>query len=150
MATKAKVIEKKSAEPSKPEGRYHYAVGRRKTAIAQIRLYEVEDGKPVAHIVNGKPIAIYFPTPGQSVAIASLQVTGLEGKFVMSASVRGGGVSAQAEAIRLGVSRALLLHDETLRTMLRAHGMLTRDSRSVERKKPGLKKARRAPQWSKR
>jgi ribosomal protein S9 len=63
MATKSKVIEKKSTEPSKPEGRYHYAVGRRKTAIAQIRLYEVEDGKPVAHIVNGKPISTYFRFP---------------------------------------------------------------------------------------
>lgn len=150
MATKSKVIEKKSTEPGVPEGRYHYAVGRRKTAIAQVRLYAVEGEKPVAHIVNGKPITAYFPVPGQSVVVASLQTVGLEGKFVMSAVVRGGGVSAQAEAIRLGVSRALLLHDETLRTALRVHGMLTRDSRSVERKKPGLKKARRAPQWSKR
>lgn len=150
MATKSKVIEKKSTKPAKPEGRYHYAVGRRKTAVAQVRLYAIEGDAPVAHFVNGKPIATYFPIHGQSVAVASLQVTGLERRFVMSASVRGGGVSAQAEAIQLGIARALLLHDETLRTLLRVHGMLTRDSRSVERKKPGLKKARRAPQWSKR
>jgi len=150
MATKSKVIEKKSAEPAKPEGHYHYAVGRRKTAVAQIRLYATSEGSSVAHAVNGKSLGVYFPVSGQSVAIASLQVTGLEEKFVMSASVRGGGISAQAEAIRLGIARALLLHDEALRTTLRVHGMLTRDSRSVERKKPGLKKARRAPQWSKR
>jgi small subunit ribosomal protein S9 len=152
MATKSKVIERKprAVEAVKTDDRYHYAVGRRKTAVAQIRLHPVPEGKPVEHVVNGKPIADYFPVPGQSVAVSSLQAVGLDGKFRVSVSVHGGGVSAQAEAIRLGIARALLLHDETLRTMLRVHGLLTRDSRSVERKKPGLKKARRAPQWSKR
>lgn len=152
MVTKSKNAEKKKiVETVKADERYFYAVGRRKTATAQVRLYAIdEEDVPVAHIVNEKPIDTYFPLLGQSVAVASLQAAGLTGKFRVSALVRGGGVSAQAEAIRLGIARALLLHDETLRATLRVHGLLTRDSRSVERKKPGLKKARRAPQWSKR
>ena len=149
MATKSKVIEKKTTA-EKADERYHYAVGRRKTAIAQVRLYPVKEGVSPEHVVNGKGIDTYFSVHGRSVAASSLQHTGLSDAFRMSVSVRGGGVSAQAEAIRLGVARALLLHDETLRATLRVHGLLTRDSRSVERKKPGLKKARRAPQWAKR
>jgi small subunit ribosomal protein S9 len=74
----------------------------------------------------------------------------MQEKFDVSAKVRGGGVSGQAEAIRLGIARALIKFDEELRAVLKANGFLTRDSRKVERKKPGLKKARRSPQWSKR
>lgn len=152
MATKPKVIEKKEKTevPAGKKGRYHYAVGRRKTATAQVRLYPAKENKGEVHTANRKSVEVYFPVSLQSVVIAPLSVTGLSEEFVVSATVRGGGVMAQAEAIRLGVARALLLHDEALRASLRANGFLTRDARSVERKKPGLKKARRAPQWSKR
>jgi len=152
MATKTAIIEKKEkkvpAKASATSGKYLYAVGRRKTAVAQVRLYP--DKGNDKHIVNKKDYTTYFPVALQPVLLAPLTALGLSGDFVISATVKGGGVNAQAEAIRLGVARAILKHDETQRTLLRVHGLLTRDSRSVERKKPGLKKARRAPQWSKR
>jgi len=151
MATKTTIIEKKERKASEspaPKGTYLYAVGRRKTAVAQVRLYP--DKGNDSHVVNRKGYAEYFPVSLQPVLVAPLAALGLSGDFVVSATVKGGGVNAQAEAIRLGVARALLKHDEALRLPLRAEGFLTRDARSVERKKPGLKKARRSPQWSKR
>jgi small subunit ribosomal protein S9 len=144
---------KKTTEAAKKEERYLYAVGRRKTAVAQVRLYPVSPAKDevIAHVVNKKTVAEYFPTDALKTAFfASLQKTGLETAFRISVVVRGGGVNAQAEAVRLGVARALVEHDALLRPALKAAGFLTRDSRAVERKKPGLKKARRAPQWAKR
>ncbi len=150
MATKTAIIEKekKATKSAAPKGTYLYAVGRRKTAVAQVRLYP--DKGNDKHVVNRKEYTEYFPVSLQSTLVAPLSSLGLSGNFVVSATVKGGGVNAQAEAIRLGVARALLKHDEALRLPLRAEGFLTRDSRSVERKKPGLKKARRSPQWSKR
>jgi small subunit ribosomal protein S9 len=144
---------KKTAEKPKAEERYLYAVGRRKTAVAQVRLYPAASGpdEELEHVVNKKAVSVYFPTVAlQTPVFASLQAAGLLGKFRISVVVSGGGTNAQAEAVRLGVARALVKHDELLRPALRAAGFLTRDSRAVERKKPGLKKARRAPQWAKR
>lgn len=146
MATKTET--RKKDEVKMPTGEYLYGVGRRKTASAQVRLYKV--GKDLSHLVNKKPCDVYFPASVREMIAAPLATTGLSDDYVVSATVRGGGTSAQAEAIRLGVARALLKKDESFRAALRAEGYLTRDARAVERKKPGLKKARRSPQWSKR
>lgn len=147
MATKAET-KTKEKKTSSLTGKYFYGVGRRKSATAQVRLYAL--GKDSVHTINHKPFTTYLPESHRAVISTPLVTTGLEGEFVISATVRGGGVNAQSEAVRLGVARALLAKDETLRTVLRAQGFLTRDARAVERKKPGLKKARRSPQWSKR
>jgi small subunit ribosomal protein S9 len=127
---------------------YFYAAGKRKTAIARVRLYPKGKGLIT---VNGKPGNEYFSLVTSSGIINSpLKMTGLSKEFDISIKVSGGGVSAQAEAIRHGISRALLHFNDTLRTTLKKAGFLTRDARVKERKKPGLKRARRAPQFSKR
>lgn len=128
--------------------RYVEGIGRRKTAVARVRLYK--DAKQ-GIIVNDKDYNDYFKTDTQrsAVTIALEKVDKKEGVGV-TVRVSGSGLSAQAEAIRHGVSRALLQWDEEIRGKLKRAGFLTRDSRMVERKKPGLKKARRSPQWSKR
>ncbi|MEA3323169.1 MAG: 30S ribosomal protein S9, partial [Patescibacteria group bacterium] len=79
-----------------------------------------------------------------------LKVSGLQDKCAVSVVVRGGGIAGQSDAVKLGIARALIKYDEELRPALKAGGLLTRDARKVERKKPGLRKARRSPQWSKR
>lgn len=152
MATtkKSAIIEKKTEGPKAKLGKYLYGVGRRKTAVAQVRLYSEKENKGAGHSMNRRALEEYFPAVSHATPVSPLQVTGLGEEFQVSATVQGGGVQAQAEAVRLGVARALLKHDESLRATLRANGFLTRDARSVERKKPGLKKARRAPQWAKR
>ncbi len=152
MATtkKSTLVEKKVEGPKKRTGKYLYAVGRRKTAVAQVRLYTEKENAGIGHSMNKKSIEVYFPVSMHPVPVFPLSITGLEETFQISATIRGGGVNAQAEAVRLGVARALLKHDEALRSTLRANHLLTRDARAVERKKPGLKKARRAPQWAKR
>jgi len=129
--------------------RYYYAVGRRKTATAQVRLYEKGKGEI---IINNKDYTEYFPTVElQNTVVAPLELVGLAGKIDVSAIVKGGGIRGQAEAIRHGIARALIkINEEEYRKILRAEGYLTRDPRAKERKKPGLKRARRAPQWSKR
>ena len=126
---------------------YTEAVGRRKTAIARVRLTK-GDGKLV---VNGKTAKDYF-TLQRLVTSAVQPLTDLKinGDFDISAQVRGGGIHAQAEAIRLGIARALAEREPERKKLLRVSGFLTRDSRMVERKKYGLKKARRRPQWAKR
>lgn len=150
-----KTVKKKAAvkavkaEKVAPAERYLYAVGRRKTAVAQVRLYPVS--KAEGAIVNKKPIREYFGTPAlEAQALLPLKTSGLEESFTMTVVVRGGGLHGQADAIKLGIARCLIKHDITLRPTLKVQGFLTRDARAVERKKPGLKKARRAPQWSKR
>ncbi len=150
----APVVEKKVA-PKKvvaTDERYVYAVGRRKTAVAQVRLYPVKKGAEATLIANGgKTIFEYFGTEGLvGNVIAPLKTVGLEADWSVSILVRGGGKHGQSDAAKLGVARALLKHDPLLRTALKVEGYLTRDARSVERKKPGLKKARKSPQWSKR
>ena len=129
--------------------KYFYAVGKRKTAIAQVRIYPTE--KPVEMIINDKKATKYFSIASSSdMAKTPFSIAGFEDKFNTTVKVVGGGINAQMEAIRLGIARALIKFDETSRKALKSNGLLTRDSRVVERKKPGLKKARRAPQWAKR
>ncbi len=144
------MVTKKVVKTEEEDTRYHYAVGRRKTAVALVRLYPTNEEKQ-GHTVNGKTIELYFGTEEQRLSLmAPLKETGLTEKFRLSLIVRGGGKSGQADAVKLGIARALLKYDIALRPTIKAAGYLTRDSRSVERKKPGLKKARRAPQWAKR
>ena len=127
---------------------YFYGTGKRKTAIARVRLY-ADDPGPV--IVNGKPMEEYFNwSPWQTAINEPFAITETNNKFRVVAKVTGGGVNAQAEAIRHGISRALVVFDESLKTPLRRQGLITRDSRIKESKKYGLKRARRAPQYTKR
>ncbi|MCI0533072.1 30S ribosomal protein S9 [bacterium] len=131
----------------KGSGAYTEAVGRRKSSIARVRLRE---GGREEITVNGRDFKAYFPTHELQTITKEAFSRGRAGKFSMSVLVKGGGVRGQAEAIRLGVARALLALDEESRTKLKKAGFLKRDPRVKERKKFGLKKARRAPQWSKR
>lgn len=131
---------------NKTKERYIEAIGRRKTAVARVRL--VKGGGGIT--VGEKKLAEYFPEKRlQDLIKAPLEKLQI-GQYDVSAHVEGGGIHAQAEAIRLGIARALVTTNEDLKKQLRAFGYLTRDARAVERKKYGLKKARRAPQWSKR
>jgi small subunit ribosomal protein S9 len=129
------------------EKKYHEGVGRRKTAVARVRLSKGSGSVTVNELAADK---FFSMKKLLSVAIAPLANLNMVKDFDISAHVKGGGVSAQAEAIRHGVARALVKTDETLKKSLRDLGFLTRDPRMVERKKYGLKKARRAPQWAKR
>ena len=131
----------KSAKP------YYYGTGRRKKSVARVRLYP---GTGVITI-NGRDIDQYFGLETLKLIVNQpFGVTETEGKFDIVANVVGGGISGQAGAIRHGVARALLTVDETYRASLKKAGFLTRDPRMKERKKYGLKAARRAPQFSKR
>lgn len=122
-------------------------LGRRKSATARVRL--VSDAKEL--MVNGQPFSQYFPTfTLQQRVLAPLQLTSQQDAFGITVRVRGGGKRGQADAVRLGVARALLLVNPAWRKQLKDAGMLTRDARVKERKKFGLKRARRAPQFSKR
>jgi small subunit ribosomal protein S9 len=127
---------------------YYYGTGKRKSAIAKVRLYPVESG-PI--LVNGKPMEEYFNwDPWQVTINEPFQVTNTLRRFRVVVRVLGGGVHSQAEAIRHGIARALVAHDETLKPQLRRYGLITRDPRIKESKKYGLKRARRAPQYTKR
>jgi len=149
-ASKGKEEVVKEKKKNSFEGEYFYAVGKRKTAIAQIRIYSTKKAK-IIKIVNEKEMETYFPLKRlQDTILSPFLLCGKENKFDFSVKVNGGGFNAQADAIRLGISRALLICDEGYRKTLRAAGYLTRDARKVERKKPGKKKARRSPQWAKR
>lgn len=124
-----------------------YGLGRRKTAVAQVRL----TATPAERTVNGVPFEEYFPTSAmRDVALRPLVVASLEDTHGFTMKVHGGGKPSQATAASLGIARALLSVDEAQRKQLRASGLLTRDPRAKERKKPGLRGARRAPQFSKR
>lgn len=129
------------------KGEYLKAIGRRKTSVAQVRMYK--DGKGII-IINGQKGSQYFSGEGINIATQPLKVTGHLRDMNFSIIVKGGGVSGQVEACRHGIARALLALDPLLKDSLRAHGFLTRDPRQKERKKPGLKGARKRPQWSKR
>lgn len=129
--------------------RYIETIGRRKTAVARVRI--VPGALKMSVEANDKDIESYFRTPEQRrVAMEALTRGKLTGKFKITAKVRGGGLSAQAEALRHGIARALILHDAELRKKLKKAGFLKRDPRAKERRKFGLKKARKSPQWSKR
>ena len=126
---------------------YFYGTGRRKSSVARVRLYP-GTGKIT---INGRDVEDYFGLETLKLIINQpFGVTGTEGKFDIVANVQGGGISGQAGAIHHGVSRALLLADDTFRAPLKKAGFLTRDPRMKERKKYGLKAARRASQFSKR
>jgi small subunit ribosomal protein S9 len=127
--------------------RYYEGVGRRKRSVARVRLYP-GDGQIV---INDKELKEYFGRPQDWLdVVAPLKLTNNETRFNLSVLVKGGGITGQAEAIRHGVARALLRLDPGLNRTLRRAGYLTRDPREKERKKPGLKRARKAPQYTKR
>ena len=128
---------------------YIEGIGRRKTATARVRL---TPAKSTEITVNSKPMTEYFGNLGDQKALHDVLATpeaGIE-DYTITAKVSGGGIAAQAEAIRLGIARALVKEKAERRGVLKASGYLKRDPRSVERKKPGLRKARKRPAWSKR
>lgn len=132
---------------AKVAGRYVEGIGRRKTAIARVRV----TGGSGKFVVNDKNVEDYFYIPRiRTSATLPLEKLKVADKFDVSAHVRGGGPRAQGDAVRMGLSRALAAKNEDFKRLLSKLGFLTRDSRMVERKKYGLKKARRAPQWQKR
>jgi len=121
--------------------------GKRKTSVARV-IVRPGDGE---WWINGRTLEEYFPRPAQrAIAAAPLRTAGVEGRFDVRVRLHGGGVSGQAGALRHGLARALVEADPSLRTPLKREGYLTRDARIVERKKAGLHKARKAPQYSKR
>jgi len=123
------------------------AVGRRKAAIARVFL-KPGSGKIT---VNGKDYKQYFTVPHLIAQVeTAIAVAGADGKFDFKVNVTGGGVKGQAEAIKLGIARALVKDDAEVKPLLKKEGMMTRDARKVERKKPGLRKARKKTQFSKR
>ncbi len=129
------------------EQQYYYATGKRKTAVARVRLYR--DRGPI--VVNGKPIEEAFPWPAwQQLVHLPFLVTNSANEFRVVARTSGGGQVSQADALKHGISRALCEADPTLRTPLKRAGLLTRDAREKERKKYGLKRARKAKQYTKR
>ncbi len=128
--------------------KYLETIGRRKTAIARVRLY-LKKGQ--GFIINQKSYNEYFTTNHlQEISIAPLKKMKCEDKFSITVKIAGGGINSQAEAVRHGLSRALVLLNPEIKKRLRRIGYLTRDPRQRERKKFGLKRARRAPQWGKR
>lgn len=127
---------------------YYRAIGRRKTATAVVKLTK---SSKTSYSINGKELAVYFPTAElKKIVTGAFETATPTEKFEIVVTTKGGGSHAQAEAVRHGISRALVLFDAELRTTLKKAKMLKRDPRQVERKKFGLKKARKSPQWSKR
>ncbi len=127
---------------------YIEAVGRRKESTARVRIYPGSG----TFTVNDKPLTDYFPRIGDVSAILNaIEATGQSvSAFDVTVKVQGGGISGQRDAVKLGLARALVSADESVRPALRAEGLLTRDARVKERKKPGLKRARKAPTYTKR
>jgi small subunit ribosomal protein S9 len=129
---------------------YYEGIGRRKTSTARVRLYPTEKKEMDTFVVNDKGLQEFFSLDFlRTNAKAPLNLLA-DKIFDVTVKVQGGGITGQSDAIKLGLGRALLLFDETLKKELKDRGFLTRDSRKKERKKPGFKKARRAPQWAKR
>ncbi len=150
---RATVSKEKGEKKSQTKRRYWEAVGRRKTSIARVRLFTVRpfEGEEAKMTINDKFYKDYLPILSlQKIVEASLRRMKSLNRFEISVKVKGGGIAAQAEAIRHGIARALVKFNPDFRKKLRRAGYLTRDPRMKERKKFGLKKARRAPQWSKR
>ena len=142
-------VNKAVKETVKPKvAKYFEGIGRRKTSIARVRI-SVQKEKTFS--INEKSLENYFPTKSlQLIILSPLSLTDCLDKFKVSIKVKGGGVSSQAEAVRHGLARALILFNAELRKSLKKAGFLKRDPRMRERKKFGLKRARRAPQWQKR
>ena len=134
--------------PTTSTKKYFEAVGRRKTATARVRLFI---SPKTAYEVNGKTLEAYFPTKEMQITVGeAFGIAKPAEKFSVTALISGGGISAQSEALRLGIARALLIYDVESRGKLKKAGMLKRDARAKERRKFGFKKARKSPQWSKR
>ncbi|HYC34313.1 MAG TPA: 30S ribosomal protein S9 [Candidatus Paceibacterota bacterium] len=130
------------------DSKYFEGLGRRKTSIARVRI--TPDTK-AGYTINDKDFATHFPTKALQETVNNPFVkSGIEQKFKVSVEVKGGGISSQAGAVSLGIARALTQYDIHLRGALKKEGLLKRDARAKERRKFGLKKARKAPQWSKR
>lgn len=143
-------VEKETVAVDKKRVRHSYliATGRRKKSIARVRLFKNGEGKIT---VNDKDYDKYFPTFELAECLRQpLEAVGMAKSFNFSIKVSGGGLHGQAEAARHGISRVLLVLDEELKPTLKPYGYLTRDPRRKERKKPGLRRARRSPQWAKR
>jgi small subunit ribosomal protein S9 len=131
-----------------PITKYIETVGRRKTASARVR---ITPATKASYVVNGKDLSAYFATKDlQNIAIESFATSKIGQAFMVTVLVKGGGTNSQAEAIRHGIARALIIHDIQLRGVLKKADHLKRDPRAKERRKFGLKKARKSPQWSKR
>ena len=146
-ATKTENKPAVSLEPEVKSSRYYEARGARKTSVARVRIFTKDTGIQV----NGKDYKSYFVQEKlQKIVAQPFETMNVAERVSATVKVNGGGINGQAEAIRNGLSRALVLFNADFRKRLRRHGFLTRDSRMVERKKYGLKKARRAPQWAKR
>ena len=130
--------------------RYYEGIGRRKRSSARVRIYS--DAEATGNfVVNGKDVKDYFPREGDfETLLGPLVDTELVNKMDVSVHVKGGGITGQTSAVRLGLARALVKYDETLRNRLRTEGHMSRDPRIKERKKPGLKRARKAPTYTKR
>src|SRR3989339_249120 len=137
----------KTDEPVSLKGKYLSVVSRRKTAIARLRVYKKGSG---IFMVNDRKLSQYFSADKASIVKQPLKLTSNLKTFNFSVSVKGGGPTGQAEAIRHGIPKALVAMGETVKLSVKPKGWLTRDSRRKERKKPGLRRARRAPQWAKR
>ncbi|WKZ24437.1 MAG: 30S ribosomal protein S9 [Patescibacteria group bacterium] len=145
---KTTIDKKSSTEQDFSKRKYLEALGKRKTSGARVRLYQ--GGKGVI-IINDKSLQEYFPVAiDQTVIVQPLKAAAMDQSLDITVKVRGGGKHGQAEAVRHGIAMGLLALDKDLRAILKSNGWLTRDARKKERKKPGLRKARRAPQWSKR
>jgi small subunit ribosomal protein S9 len=145
---KEKVVVEEKVVPKKKEGEYSETIGRRKSAVARVRVYT--QGKK-EFLINDKKMEEYFPTfELRELCSSALKKMKCLDKFRITVKVSGGGINAQAEAIRHGISRALFIFNPDFKKRLRRVGFLTRDPRKRERKKFGLKRARRAPQWKKR
>jgi small subunit ribosomal protein S9 len=142
------MTQEQAEELAAPSGeRYYYGTGRRKTAVARVRLYPGSG----TIVVNGKPFQEVFSWELQQIKVRRpLVSTETDDRFNVQAKIAGGGISAWADALAHGISRALVAFDEGLKPTLRKAGLLTRDSRVKERMKPGLKRARKAPQYTKR
>ena len=137
-----------TTEIKKEEGRYIETVGRRKTAIARVR---ITVNPKQSYTVNDRDLENYFPTTElRSIVTEAMESAKAPDKFKVTVKLKGGGIHSQAEALRHGISRALIEYDKELRGQMKKAGYLKRDPRAKERRKFGLKKARKAPQWSKR
>lgn len=144
----AKVAGAKKVVAHEATGKYVYALGRRKRGVAAVRVYLSGKG---TIIVNSKPMKEYFPVDElQDAVLTPLKAVGMDATADVVASAHGGGIRGQADAVKLGIARALLVHNPDFRATLKPLGVLTRDPREKERKKYGLKKARKSPQWAKR
>ncbi len=136
-----------AVKPTLAKDKYQFATGRRKTAIANVRLFSGKGD----NVVNKKAFDKYFQNSiYRNVVMKPLEITGLATDFYFTATINGGGVNAQSEALRHGLAQALAALDRDVRKILKKNSYLTRDDRKKERKKPGLRGARRSPQWAKR